>query len=231
MARVRQRVGFIHYHTTMQNKKIINILFSLIAILGFASCQNDAETSGLGSLSLKVYNDNLPSVVSRAIDAHLCVAIVNQQGEVVKEYAAGEAPTIIDLEVGTYILRAYTDNQQTWQDANGGLGEVCCYGEKEVVIEHDLTTYCTFEVPMLNYGVQLQLPDGFSESFPTYTFTVKSGEKTVSLQSGQRAFFLPAAGFSYTLSATNTDGHTNTLDEQTVTEVKAGQLFKINYSY
>lgn len=203
----------------------------MLVVLGFVSCQNDAETGGMGSLSLRVYNDNLPTVATRAIDANLCVAIINKQGEAVKQFAAGEAPTVIDLEEGTYTLRAYTDNQQTWQEANNGLGEVCCYGEKEVVIEHDLTTYCTFEVPMLNYGVQLQLPDGFSESFPTYTFTVRSGDKTVTLLSGQTAFFLPKAGFAYKFEATNTDGRTNTLDEQSVVEVKAGTLFVINYSY
>ena len=76
---------------------------------------------------------------------------------------------------------------------------------------------------MLVYAVQLTLPESFGEWFPTYTFTVTSGTRAVTLKAGEIAYFSYNSGttFAYKLTMQNADG-----EEQS----KEGHLYDVNYS-
>ena len=207
----------------------------LLPLLAFAACQtdgNDGFGSGRGTLALRLSRAGMPEVVARAVDADLTLEILHPDGSLFKSYPAGTAPSTVSLEAGVvYTLRAYTPNQSSWQTANGGRGEGCFWGETTVSVGEDETVYCVYAVPMTNYGVSLSLPEAFSQLFSGYTFTLSSGGRSLTLQDGQTAYFLPTAGFTYQLRATNTDGVTNTQSEESYPTVSAGKLYRVNYSY
>lgn len=207
----------------------------LLPLLAFASCQTDGNDdfgSGRGTLSLSLSRAGMPEVVSRAVDADLTLEIRKPNGSLFKSYAAGSVPSAISLEAGVvYTLRAFTPNQSTWQTANNGRGEGCFWGETTVSVGEDETVYCVYAVPMTNYAVGLSLPPAFSQLFSAYTFTLSSGGRSVTLQDGEAAYFLPTAGFTYQLRATNTDGVTNTQSEESYSDVTAGKLYQVKYSY
>lgn len=89
------------------------------------------------------------------------------------------------------------------------------------------------EVPMTNFGVQLVLPDAFGEWFPTYTFTLTLGSRTLALQNGETAYFeLPAneEQLTYQLSATNQDGEIFNENVRSLESTAIGTVYKITYS-
>ena len=68
--------------------------------------------------------------------------------------------------------------------------------------------------------------------FSAYTFRLKSGGRTVVIRQGERAYFdLADGGFSYALSATNTDGRTSSHSAISYLDVNAGKLYTLTYHY
>ena len=212
-----------------------NIFFIILSLLILASCQQDemeAGGTGHGTLSLSLVRSGVPQMLTRAVDADLTLEIRKPDGNIYKSYAPGTAPSKIELEANVlYTVRAYTDNQSTWQSANGGLGEGCFWGETTVSVGEDETVYCVYAVPMLNYAVGLTLPPSFSTLFSSYTFSVSSGSRTMTLRDGQKAYLDPSAGFTYQLKATNTDGVANEHAVVSYTEVAAGKFYNVCYGY
>ena len=95
---------------------------------------------------------------------------------------------------------------------NEEKGSAVYYGKTSFEIKANNMTYVNMEVPMINFGVSLSLPEGFTTVFPQYAFSVTVGKRTVSLKDGETAYFPYSEGglsVSYTLSATNTDGEDN----------------------
>ena len=85
---------------------------------------------------------------------------------------------------------------------------------------------------MVNYAVTLTLPELFHDLFSAYTFTVSSGNRTVSLREGEKAYFSPyEAGFTYQLSATNIDGDQHSASAILYTNVQRGKLYNLRYSF
>lgn len=216
-------------------KKILYTLFILCLI----SCQQEEQAlQGKGEGYLSLANITLQSesnqiIASRAVDADLNIEIWDAEGTTkVLGYAAGTVPTKIPLEVGAYTLKAYTqdpDNMDEWTNAD--KGEQVFYVETQFVIEEDEVTPLSLEVPLINFGVSLSLPDDFDTFFPTYTFKVTVGDRTVTLENGKAAYFAfeEGATISYTLSATNNDGEKNIGDEEVYSQVNQGTVYCVTY--
>lgn len=209
---------------------------TLTLMLALAACsQADdvPDATGRATLALNAVRTNVPQVASRAVDAGLAVQLRRPDGSVYREFAAGSVPEKIELEPDVaYTIVAYSDNQGNWAEANGGRGEACYWGTAEVSAGEDETAYCTMEVPMTNYAVALSLPENFATLFPSYTFSLASGSRTVEVSDGEKAYFsVGDGGFRYALSVTNTDGETFAKPEQEHTGVAAGMLYKIAYGY
>ena len=87
---------------------------------------------------------------------------------------------------------------------------------------------------MLVYAVQLTLPESFGEWFPTYTFTVTSDTRAVTLKAGETAYFSYNSGttFAYKLIMQNTDGEEQSKEGTYGTDpvVQQGHLYDVNYS-
>lgn len=214
------------------------LLYIFILLAGLTACNSADETQerGKGTLELTLQRMNVMAtgdMKTRSIDAGLSLTIIDKDNNIiVAEYAAGQAPDKIVLAEGTFTVKAFSDNQLTWQNDNEGRGSACYYAEKDVTIGHDEVVQCVMEVPMTNYAVGLTLPEQFAIHFKTYTFSLASGSRTVAIKSGEKAYFdTQEGGFAYTLTATNTDDKTNAAPTVRYTEIEEGKLFNIRYSY
>ena len=212
-----------------------HLIYILLSIVLFTACQQDesAPTDGKAVLELNLSRVGRPQITgTRAVDEDLAVSIYKQDGSLVSQYPAGAVPKKIVLEPGTFKVVAYTENQETWQTANGGKGAACYYAEASVEMEFDKIVYLTLNVPMSNYAVSLQLPDLWDTLFRSYTFTLRSGSRTTAIKAGERAYFaVPDGGFSYALRATNTDGRTSSHSAIEYKDISSGKLYTLRYSY
>lgn len=212
-----------------------HLIYILLSIVLLSACQQEelAPTDRKAVLELDLQLMGRPIMdVTRAVDADLTVDIYDADNILYRHYDAGAVPKKIVLEPGSFRVVAYTDNQENWKSANDGKGEACYYAEGSVEMEYDKTVYLTLNVPMSNYAVGLQLPDLWDLLFRSYTFRLKSGGRTVVINQGERAYFdLADGGFSYALSATNTDGRTSSHSAINYTEVEAGKLYTLSYHY
>lgn len=209
-----------------------------ILLFGFASCANEelVPAKKEGTLELTVSRFPIPAVSTRAVEEDLNVDVVDPSGEEpTKHFAAAAVPSKITLTADKeYRIVAYTSNQNTWQTANGGLGEPCFWGETTATVEEDATVYVTYQVPMINYAVTLTMPEKFGDYFKSYTFTVSDGldgGRSVRVAEGQKGYFSATRGFFYELWATNTDERTSHHAPIEVEVVEGGKCYDIHYLY
>lgn len=217
-------------------RKILRILISALLAV---SCQQEyilERTSGECVLELNLSRTNKPNATTRAVDEDLAVSIFTD-GNLYKSYPAGEVPDkivfeILEGEKKTFVIQAYTENQDTWQSANNGKGEGCYFAEKTIEMEYDEFKRLDMSVPMTNYAVSLELPPLFDVLFPYYTFSLASGNRNVSIRQKEKAYFdIKDGGFSYVLQATNMDGATHSHSPIRFTDVQSGKLFLLKYNY
>lgn len=215
-------------------KHLIYILFAYACVV-FAACQSEEiidQAERTATLDLTLFRGPLPSIAQRSVAEGLAVQLVNPDGTIYREYAAGAVPDKITLVADvTYTLRAYTENQTTWQTANGGRGEACYYGTTTVSAGADEVKRLTYAVPMTNYAVTVTLPESFGDLFKSYTFALSSTGRNVTIREGEKAYFTVPEPFSYRLMATNTDDKTSQHSLLEVSDVAAGKLYNIHYLY
>ena len=215
------------------------ILYILISGLLAVSCQQEfipERASGECVLELNLSRTNRPDATTRAVDEDLAVSILTN-GSLYKYYPAGEVPDKIVLDIlegekKAFVVQAYTDNLDTWQSANNGKGEGCYFAEQTIELGYDEFKRLDMSVPMTNYAVSLELPPLFDVLFPHYTFNLTSGNRNISIQQKEKAYFdIKDGGFSYALQATNMDGATHSHSPIRFTDVQSGKLFLLKYNY
>lgn len=209
-----------------------HLIYTLITLFLLASCQQeDLPTVGesIGYLSLEdiqIQAAEVETVQTRAVDNDLSVEIW-QDGSLYDnhKYTPRTVPAKIELPAGTYTLKVY--NMETYAD-----GKPWYYGEQEFTIAEGKVNYLSYEVPLKNFGVKLQLPEGFEELFPVNSFMVGN----IELEDGEEYYFDPdTKSISYTLTAENTDkeeqiskGSNEDWENTTLT---TGKLYIITYSF
>jgi hypothetical protein len=205
-----------------------------MCIAMLTSCQSETDISaGQAVLELQLTRAGRQvPVATRAVDNDLCVDIFDDEGDLIKHYAPGQVPAKIVLVPGAFRLRAYTDNQDSWQTANSGRGEACYYAETTFEMQDDMVFRLKLDVPATNYAVALKLPEHFHDLFTAYTFTLASGSRTFAITDTQKAFFTTDdGGFSYAMRATNADGITHAHSAIDFPDVETGKCFTVKYSY
>lgn len=223
-------------------KQILYTLLCSVMIL-LASCSgNDVPTvDGAGYVSVQDIERILPTVttVTSRADAdsqadELTVEIWQGDNRLY-QLSEAEVSGKVKLDAGSYELKVYSKNygdEAGW--SNDDKGAPVYYKEQSFTIEAGKTCFLTVQVPMLVYAVQFTLPDSFSEWFPTSTFTVTSGDRSVTLQAGETAYFPYSSGctFTYALTMQNIDGEQQTKGGIYGTDpaVQQGHLYEINYS-
>ena len=209
-----------------------------LGLVGLFACQQeDLPSMGeIGFLSLEnmtVEMANTESISTRAVDNDLYVEISSQDvtPEVTLKYNPGDnIPSKIELEPGNYTLKAYN---AAFNEQSIDKGAAIYYiDNKSFTIEAGKVNYLSVEVPMTNIGVRLALPEGFSNWFKTFSFTIRDGNRSVSIANGETAYFSIDQEISYTLSATNTDNEQKT-DSKTIKkdQIAAGTIYVITYDY
>ena len=210
-------------------------LLYIATTLLLASCGQEELPLGeqaLGYLSLsavEVEASDVQLISTRAGETDDLIVALTPTGEgTAKEYEYAET---ISCPPGTYTLEIYSESYKT---ENANAPKHYYKHTEQVVIEEGKTTTIEeqeqeqpIQVPMINFGVQLQLPDEFDTWFPTYTFTVN----TKGLKNGETAYFDYSTDvkIAYTLTATNTDNESET-DEGTHSTITSGTIYVITYS-
>ena len=211
------------------------ILYLLLGIFLLSSCQQEDISSNtatgylvLESIDVQV---NQQTVSSRAVDADLYVDIL-QEDAIFRQYGPGMVPDRIELPEGTYRLHVY-NAAATLPDPYDGNGvAIFEYTGEPITVEANGTTLIEeIEVPMINFGVTLQLPEEFNTYFKNYAFTVTS-DRSVELKEGETAYFpynSDKVTFSYSLKATNADGEESEPEGGTRNEVVSGTIYTVSY--
>lgn len=213
-------------------KQVISYLLTCLFIL--TSCQSESLSPAQGecTLLLDLARVGVCKNNTRAIDGDLALKILDSNGDVFTQYRAGSVPNKHTLEPGTFTIIAYTENQDSWSKDNNGRGSACYYGSCEVDMEFDKVTYANLQVPMTNYAVTLTLPEYFHDFFPSYTYSLKNGFRETNIKEGEKAYFDPSeGGFTYQLTATNTDQVTHHTTRITYKKVESGKLYNMTYYY
>lgn len=218
-----------------------NILYILLGIFLLASCQQENEIpSGTGYLSvegIELQSQVVAEVTSRAVDESLTVDLY-EGGQLVRTLTPEEMQNKIELEPATdYMLKVYSANygsESAWN--NGTKGEPVYYKEVPFEVTEGATTALKVKVPMITFAVCLNLTDVMGDWLKNYTFSVTSGNRTVTLQGEETAYFpySEGASFRYQLSVTNWDDETN---EQSGSwgidngEVEMNTLYTVTYNW
>lgn len=213
-----------------------HLFYTIIALFLMASCQQEELPSveGVGYLSLEniqIQAAEVTSVQTKAVDEDLYVEIEGSDGKTIT-YNPGSVPSSIELEPGSYTLKVYN---KAYEDEDYTQA-VYYYKTEPFQIKEGEVNHQSVEVPMINFGISLKLPEGFSTSFPTSSFSVTSGGVEASLKDGETTYFQYAAdvSVSYILSAT-TDGEKQILggnsSEWGGTTIQRGHIYVITYKY
>lgn len=211
------------------------ILYLLLGIFLLASCQQEDISSNtatgylvLESIDVQV---NQQTVSSRAVDADLYVDIL-QEDAIFRQYGPGMVPDRIELPEGTYRLHVY-NAAATLPDPYDGNGVAIFEytGEPFTIEANGRTLTEEIKVPMINFGVTLQLPEEFNTYFKNYTFTVTSSDRALILKEGETAYFPYSENmpFSYTLTAINGDDEVTAPQGGTCTKVTSGTIYTVSY--
>lgn len=219
-----------------------NILYILLGIFLLASCQQENEIPlGKGYLSvegIELQSQVVTEVVSRAVDEILIVELWKGDTKD-RELSAQEMQDKIKLDVADdYCLKVHSANyrsESAWN--NETKGEPVYYKEVPFEVTEGATTALKVKVPMITFAVCLNLTDVMGDWLKNYTFSVTSGgNRTVTLQGGETAYFpySEGASFRYQLSVTNSDDETNVqsgswgIDNG---EVEMNTLYTVTYNW
>lgn len=221
-------------------RKILYIYIIGITVLLVGCAQEEIQPGAKGWLSLESLSVNgedlLHASTTRGIDEGLNVDILNAEGELINKYTSANADELrrIELEAGTYTLKAYSANYETTY-TNDELGAAKYFKETPFTIIEDKMTSVRVAVPMTNYAVSLKLPEGFTDHMTVYGLRLTSGTRKVTIQEEQEeevAYFdVDADGFTYELSATNADEESFATGVITYKPVEGGKHYKVTYTY
>lgn len=217
------------------------IVYFIVGLFLLTSCAQEelsiTESNQVGYLTvedLTLQQAELISVGSRAADADLYVEITDAKATTT--YNPGAVPAKIELAVGTCTVKAYN---ATYKDNTPNAAKY--YAETTVEIKEGKVEYLSLEVPMVNYGVTLSLPDNFSDWFTDYTFSIgkKTATETSVLKEGEVIYFdyQKRDVLSYSLKVTSkeeADGtfmQTGSYGSDEGKAIEPGKIYQITYNW
>ena len=205
------------------------LIYIATLCLLLTACQQEELPRGaqaLGYLSLsavEVEAGDVQLISTRAEDTEdLIIALTDESGKTT-EYDFSET---ISCQPGSYTLEIYN---QAYKEKADAAQHYYKHTEPVVITEGETNDDVEpISVPMINFGVQLQLPEEFDTWFKNYTFTVNDKK----LKDGETVYFDYSDGvqISYTLEATNTDNEPVKTDEKRYEKaIEKGTIYVITY--
>lgn len=217
------------------------ILYFIAGLFFLTGCTQEepslTESNQVGYLTvedLTLQQAEQISVGSRAVDADLYVEITDTKATTT--YNPEAVPAKIELAAGTCTVKAYN---AAYKDNTTNAAKY--YAETTVEIKEGKVEYLSLEVPMVNYGVTLSLPDNFSDWFTDYTFSIgkKTAAETSVLKEGEVIYFDYQKGdvLSYSLKVTSKEEADGTFmqsgsygsDEGKA--IESGKIYQIIYNW
>ncbi len=216
-------------------KKLLYIIGIMFLLVG---CQQEDEVldnAGTGYLHIEELTTATAEVVKvRTVSEGLNVEIRDAGGNVLHTFAEGatEGLRTVCLDAGNYTLVAYSSNYNTtYSDSEPGAGKY--YKEQSFSIADGIVTRVKVEVPMTNIGVRFTLPSDFTTWFKSPSLSVTSGNRSVSISTGETAY-LDITGNNplvYVLTATNTDNEAvNMTGVINYSEITSGTIYQVSYN-
>lgn len=216
----------------MINKAMKQLLYLLLFLFTLASCQQEETIQGEGYLSLSAVTVQSAQIISLsrvAEDEESFGFRILKDGAVYEnhEYAPGtDIPTSFKLPVGNYEVEAYN----AAYSANEST-KAMYYVKDSFTIETGQLCKKELSASLYNFGMTLSLPASFNDFFSDYTFKVTVGDRTVTLENEETAYFAFTEGVtvSYTLSATNNDKEENHEEGTLEQKVSRGTVYRVTY--
>ncbi|WP_278365695.1 DUF4493 domain-containing protein [Phocaeicola barnesiae] len=217
------------------------ILYFIAGLFFLIGCTQEepslTESNQVGYLTvedLTLQQAEQISVGSRAVDADLYVEITDSTKTTT--YNPGTLPGKVELHVGKCTMKAYN---AAYKDNTTNAAKY--YAETTVEIKEGKVEYLSLEVPMVNYGVTLSLPDNFSDWFSDYTFSIgkSAATETFSLKEDEVIYFDYQKGdvLSYSLKVTSkeeADGtftQTGSYGSDEGKAIESGKIYQIIYNW
>lgn len=217
------------------------ILYFMAGLFLLTGCAKEelsiTESSQVGYLTvedLTLQQAEQISVGSRAVDSDLYVEITDTKATIT--YNPGAVPAKVELAAGTCTVKAYN---VAYKDNTTNAAKY--YAETTVEIEEGKVEYLSLEVPMVNYGVTLSLPNNFSDWFSDYTFSIgkSAATETFGLKEDELIYFDYQQGdvLSYSLSVTSeeeSDGtftQTGSYGSDEGKAIETGKIYRITYNW
>lgn len=217
------------------------ILYFIAGLFFLTGCTQEepslTESNQVGYLTvedLTLQQAEQISVGSRAVDADLYVEITDSTKTTT--YNPETLPGKVELHVGKCTMKAYN---AAYKDNTPNAAKY--YAETTVEIKEGKVEYLSLEVPMVNYGVTLSLPDNFSYWFSDYTFSIgkSAATETFSLKEDEVIYFDYQKGdvLSYSLKVTSeeeADGtftQTGSYGSDEGKAIESGKIYQIIYNW
>lgn len=206
------------------------VLYILVLLFG-AGCQDESK-DGFGYLqfsSVELNKTVIPtSKAAGKVTEKLALDLI-REGEVLKhvdDWTSLRGESLL-LPTGAYVVKAYSAGKDI--QAVGFEGKAYYAGQTEVKVEKDVAKLVEVICKLAQCMVSVEYSDNFKKNFKTYSCEVKNQYGTVEfVQDEKRAAYFPAADLTATLSLTNTDNKSFTL-EKAITDVQTQYHYSIKY--
>ena len=206
--------------------------FVFFLMIYFCSCQ-DASEDGFGYLQLSSVELNkavIPNTKAVGGEAVEKIALDLMRGETVVKHVddwtllKGES---LLLPTGSYVVKAYSADKNRMSAGFEGFAYYA--GQAEVVVEKNVAKSVEIVCKLVQCMVSVHYSESFKRNFKTYSCEVENHYGTVDfIQDENRAAYFPVADLTATLSLTNTDNESFTLQKM-ITDVKAQYHYMIKY--
>lgn len=204
----------------------------ILALFFLVSCQDETK-EGFGYLqfsSIELNKTVIPTTKTADGEITEKIALDLMRGETVVKHVddwtllKGES---LLLPTGSYVVKAYSADKD--MTAVGFDGMAYYTGQADVKVEKDVAKPVEVVCKLAQAMVSVNYSDNFKKSFKAYSCNVTNQFGSVNfMEDESRAAYFPAADFKATLSLTNTDNKSFTL-EKTISEVKAQYHYTIQY--
>ncbi len=225
-------------HKHIAKDYISYLIYPIFWGIMFCSCSNDtvesAASTGTLCVDLAQQRPSNITVTTRAVSQGLQVDVTDAtRGDVYhfSEEDAEERLRALELKTGTYTLKAYSANHETTYTGSE-LGDEKWFASMIFSIENNKQTRIGLTVPMTNFGIRFQMPQGLDKWFTNQQFTVTYAGRTLTIPANGIAYFDVADGqeLSFQLTMKNTDGETfQTQSTRQANDINAGTMYTVTY--
>lgn len=213
-----------------------SILITLLAVLAFSSCQQEATdnqeaTTGKGRVALSLSAEDAICVSSRSSNPSIeelsfTIKASGAENGTPITFTQLAEEFVAYLEAGTYTLTA----AYTPQGANQGLGDICYEGtSSEFTIQPGETTNISLTLTPANAKISITIDNNSLQSFYGTSTTVSiTAPRNITITNNSD-IYVPVGTVTYTVTATALlNSGATSINKQGSITVEAGKAYTLN---